>query len=372
MNKTVREITRIAPHLFIEDPLIGICVTEDSQIVFCNARLADILGFSCEELYGLALSSVFQYERRQHGRGLYERRIDIAPHIREIVGSTKDGRTVYTRQSVYEFEHKAKRVAIWQVMDVTEQKAVQASLQESEKRLCFLSEQVLEAQERERRRVAAELHDGIGQSLSSIKFGLENTFKQLYEDLPEQVREKLVGAVSSIRATMEEVRRIAMDLRPAMLDDLGIEPTINWLCREFQLAHPTIRIIKKIRLRQVDVDATLSVVIFRILQETLNNIAKHANATQAHVFLSARRDEITLSVKDNGCGFAVAAAGEARVGFGLYSMKERATLSGGRLRICSTPGVGTRVEAKWPCSRTLGLSDWCPGRLAEETLIAIP
>jgi signal transduction histidine kinase len=157
-----------------------------------------------------------------------------------------------------------------------------------------------------------------------------------------------MGAVAGIQAAVEEVRRISMNLRPLVLDDLGIEAAVTWLCREFRSVHPSIALTHTIDVRRNSIDSTLSVAIFRIMQEALNNIGKHAHATQVHVSLTSGKGGVTLSVKDNGCGFDVDTVGAIPVGFGIHSMKERAKLSGGHLRIYSVPGGGTELDVAWP------------------------
>ncbi len=349
VHKRMRRFTKNGSHVLIDDPLTGICITENGCIVFCDARFLQILGFSGDELLGANISKLF-YRRGQQdiSSTLNDSGAEIVPPVREMVGITKDGSSVYTRQSVYEFEYQGHRLAVWQVVDVTRQTAVYAHLQESERRLRFLSNQVLQSQELERKRVARELHDGIGQILSSIKFGLEAKFRELHESLPKEVLVKLMDAVSGIQAAVEEVRRISMNLRPSVLDDLGIEAAVTWLCREFGSVQPSMELAHAIDVRRNSIDGALSVVIFRIMQEALNNIGKHARATQVHVSLISGKSGITLSVKDNGCGFDVARVGAMPLGFGIHSMKERAKLSGGHLRIFSVPGAGTELNVTWP------------------------
>lgn len=348
MHPKTQEISEVRPYLLVDNPLVGTCVTEFNRIVFCNSRFSEILGFSSKELYGSDISGLFEYvRRRDRQHNLRNESKDVAPSVREVRGFTKGGLAVHTRQSIREFQHGATRSTLWQVTDITEHKAAQVCVRASKERLCLLSGQVLEAQETERKRVAAELHDGIGQSLSSVKLNLENTLRDLCEEIPEEALIKIMSAISSVRETIEEVRRVSMNLRPSMLDDLGIGPSISWLCREWQSAHPLTKVIKKIDLGQSDINSALSVTIFRILQEALNNIAKHAKASQVVVSLKICRNTIILCVRDNGRGFAVASTFEAREGYGLYSMKERAILSGGRMRIHSALGIGTRVKVNW-------------------------
>lgn len=340
--------------LYMENALTGICITRDEKILSCNRRFTEIFGFSREELHGMQVSHLIHSDSQRPTREDSREADGASPPVREVNGLTKDGRIIITRQTVSELQYEDRRLVILHVMDITDQKAIEDTLRDSERERHLLSQQVLETLEIERRRVASELHDGIGQILSSIKFGLENTFREVSDNRSTALT-KLAGTVSSIRAAIEEVRRISMDLRPAMLDDLGIEPTIEWLCREYQVAHPSIRITKRIDLRQVDVGDTLTVSIFRILQEALNNIAKHAHATRVYVSLKAGVGELALSIEDNGRGFIADKAGETGNGFGLYSMKERARLSGGRLRIDSVAGAGTRIAATWPYNRALDL-----------------
>lgn len=336
--------------LYMENALTGVCITQGEKILMCNRRFAEIFGFSRDELSGMELCklSLADLPRQPADDTCASDNGAETPLVQEVVGLTKDGRIICTRQTIDPLRYEAKRLAIRHVVDVTDQKFAEDTLRDSERELRLLSEKVLKAEEVERKRIASELHDGIGQVLSSIKFGLENTFCELGDRLPAEALSKLECTVSSIRGAIDEVRRISMGLRPAMLDDLGIEPTITWLCREFQSTHPSLTIIKTLDLGQTYVGSTLRVVIFRILQEALNNIAKHANATQVHLSLRARENGIELSIKDNGCGFIVDARTEARAGFGLYSMKERAALSGGRLALNSAAGAGTRVAVTWP------------------------
>lgn len=334
---------------YMENALTGVCITQDARILTCNERFIEMFGFSREELSGLKLSELIHADSQPETQD----RLDVAAHaaevrsIQEAAGLTKGGKMIAIQQTVSGLQYDGSLTAVHHVIDVTDQKAIVDALRVSERELRLLSEQVLQTQESERKRVASELHDGIGQVLSSIKIVLENTFCELGDNLPSEALLRLAGTVSKVRAAIEEVRRISMDLRPAMLDDLGIEPTINWFCREFQLSHPSIKIFKKLELLEVDVGGTLGAVIFRILQEALNNIAKHANATRIHVSLKARRGAITLSVKDNGRGFIADVPGVTGGGFGLYSMRERTSLSGGRLSIYSVVGSGTRVSVTW-------------------------
>jgi len=224
-------------------------------------------------------------------------------------------------------------------------------LKKSEDELRILSSQLLKAQENERARIARELHDGIGQSLSAIKFRIEDALGQLGKDVAESSVNSLNSLIPVIQSTVEEVRKITMALRPSTLDDLGILATIAWFCREFQETYANVRIQKEIGLGEADIPESLKTVIYRVLQEALNNVAKHSGADSVTIFLTKRNDTIELTIEDNGRGFDLKEALDvdgSKRGFGLGSMKERLELSGGSFSLESVRREGTTIRASWP------------------------
>jgi len=231
--------------------------------------------------------------------------------------------------------------------DITDRKQKEQLLEESENRLHQLSSRLLTLQEDERKRIAREIHDGIGQSLSAIKFRLENALQQNGRDKTTALEE----LVPLLRGCIEEARRMQTDLRPALIDDLGILPTLNWFCREFEKTYGHIRIEKHLSLQEQEVPDLLKIVIFRILQEAMNNIAKHSKATRVDLSLRKMDDSVEMAVQDDGEGFdfhVILSRGSLERGMGLDSMRERAELSGGFFTIDSAQGKGTTVRATWP------------------------
>ena len=222
-------------------------------------------------------------------------------------------------------------------------------------KLRILSSQLLSAEENERKRIANNIHDSIGQALSAIKFGIENSLASFKEnsDLPatSPAIEALNGIIPLTQHTIEEVRRIIMDLRPSTLDDLGLLATISWFCREYESIYTNIRIDKKTHVEEADIDPSLKVVIYRILQEALNNAAKHSHAGIIHLHLFADEEELELMVEDAGVGFEMnkmQSGNNNMNGMGLTTMKERAILSGGTFLLETSPGAGTRIIVSWP------------------------
>jgi len=264
----------------------------------------------------------------------------MAPHEWEWIGP--DGRNYY----VFDFpftDLDGSTLILEMGIDITERKRAEEQLKESEKKLRYLSSELLTAQEGERKRIAGELHDSIAASLTAVKFTIERTLGQMGQGTgtPDLLRR----LISTVQQTIEETRRIMADLRPAVLDDLGIIAVINWFCREFQKTYSHVHVEKQIGLSESDVPDSLKTSIYRISQEAMNNIAKHSQASLVN--LSLRKDEgrIELTIQDNGRGFD---PDHATRGLGFSTMRERTELSGGTYTIESIEGKGTVIRASWP------------------------
>jgi len=235
--------------------------------------------------------------------------------------------------------------------DITKRKLAEIARQETEEELRILSAQLLSAEERERKRIAGDIHDSIGQTLSAIKFSIENSLAAISTESTNSAIEILENLIPLTQQSIEEVRRIIMDLRPSTLDDLGLVATISWFCREFQSVYTNIRIEQETHIEENDISPSLKTVIYRILQEALNNAAKHSRTNIIRLHLMKNKDDLELMVEDTGVGFDLdeeRSKNIARKGIGLGSMRERAQLSGGIFTIRSTPGLGTRIIVAWP------------------------
>ena len=236
--------------------------------------------------------------------------------------------------------------------EVEERKQTENSLKRSKAELRRLSSRLLDAHEEESKRIGQELHDGLAQTLSAIKVWGENALIQSSESSSvDSLDKSLQSVVHLAQGAVEEVRRILRNLRPSMLDDLGILATISWLCQEFETIYSGIGINKEIDIEENEVPDFLKIVIFRIVQEALNNIAKHSKATRARLSLKRAEDNVELSINDEGTGFDVEHAlpgGQPGTGFGLASIRERSELSGGSFTIESRKGAGTTIRVSWP------------------------
>lgn len=225
--------------------------------------------------------------------------------------------------------------------------AQQAQLRE--KILGELLYQVVGAQEAERQRIARELHDATGQSLTAIALGLrglERLTSTGSRVAPQQIRD----LVNFATAALGELRHLIADLRPSQLDDLGLVAALRWYVQEYERRHllPVDFVVEGENIR---LPTDYETVIFRIIQEALTNVAKHAQATQVTLAIAIQQERIRVTVTDNGCGFDLAALPTEqgqRVGWGLLGMRERALLLGGHCEIQSMPRLGTTIQVEIP------------------------
>lgn len=246
-----------------------------------------------------------------------------------------------------------RRVAETRARDISARTSTVPALPIANNELLQRSGQHLTIQENERRRIAADLHDGLGQSLGLVLLSLENIGILLSQGEPEKAAESLQRLNPKVRDTLDELRRIAMNLRPATLDSLGILATLSWHLREIEEACPGIRIERRFSVDETDVPRNLRTPIFRILQEADRNAITHGEADRITVRLSKTCGGLELSIEDNGKGFdpgALSGTQKLNRGLGLQSMRERAELSCGILEIRSAPVTGMQVRVRWPAS----------------------
>ncbi|MBI2940386.1 MAG: HAMP domain-containing protein [Chloroflexi bacterium] len=210
-----------------------------------------------------------------------------------------------------------------------------------------LLDKLILAQEEERKRVARELHDEVGQSLTALIMGLGSTEEALPPEL-RSVRDQLAQIRGLTADTLEEIRRLMVDLRPTLLDDLGLIPAIGWYA-ETHLTRAGIEPVVEVVGPRRRLPSLMETALFRVVQEAITNVIKHSEAHRATVRLEFEEYSISATIADDGRGFSRHELDGER-GFGLLGMEERVTLLGGTLRIDSQPGRGTRLAIRIPLS----------------------
>jgi PAS domain S-box-containing protein len=314
-------------------------------ILYCNGRLAELLLRPSEQVIGSSIYRFIGPTDTVSFESAFQRGKQEGNRV-EISLKREDGQLVPVYLSFNPLMTDEVSAVCMVVMDLTEHKRAEQQLKESEERLRYLSTQLLIAQENERKLIASEIHDSLGSSLGAIKFRMEQVLQKDDSGNPESI-------IPMIQKTIEETRRIQMALRPSSLDDLGILPTLNWFCREFQKTYSSIHIDTQFKIEEKDVLDHLKTVIYRICQEAFNNIAKHSKAKVATLSLR-KTDQIELVIEDDGQGFTLqekmSPENHTR-GLGLTSMRERAELSGGLFAIQSIHGSGTAIRVSWPLEK---------------------
>ena len=233
--------------------------------------------------------------------------------------------------------------------DITLRRRAEEALRESEQRLRFLTSQLLSAQERERKRISMELHDELGQSLAVLKLQIRAIERRLGDDR-QDLKEGCVELLLYLDGVIDDVRRLSRDLSPAILEDLGLQSALKYLINGVSKHYTVSHAFEVEDLDQL-FPAEAQIIIYRIFQECLTNISKHAGATEVSIAVKEKDGLISLMIEDNGAGFDPAQVLARRAtgrGLGLAALAERARMLGGTLEIRSQPGAGTRMTCVIP------------------------
>jgi signal transduction histidine kinase len=231
--------------------------------------------------------------------------------------------------------------------EIIRREQAEVALRASRNELRALSEQLIGAQEVERKRISVELHDSVGQSLSAVKYSLERGVEMLRNPKLGDPATVFELAVQRIQEAAESIRRISTHLRPRILDELGAASAVHWFCRDFAEIYPSLSVVINIKVDDIQVPDRLATVVYRGLQELLNNVAKHAKAREVQIILSREDNVLTLQVSDNGVGLDMATAESRRLGSGLRNLRERAQMTGGQFSVTKATGGGTLAQLLW-------------------------
>ncbi len=316
-------------------------VDSEGHLIDVNEAFCTLTGYGRDELLTMSI----------HDIEAIEKPLETDRHIRQImeIGSDrfesrhnyKDGKIIEVEVSAT-YKEAEKRFYVF-VRDITERKKAEKELKNSREQMRYLASYLQTMREKERTDIAREIHDELGQSLTALKFDLMNLTRDI-DGIEVRECSSILDRMHLISGFIDElsekVHKIAMELRPGILDHLGLSSAIEWQLRDFQkrtgISGEYTSAVK------TAVNGEIATAIFRILQEALTNIIRHANATRVEVRLKEEAGCLILEIEDNGEGFSEDNLHDEH-SLGLLGMKERAYSFGGTLDITSTKGAGTKV-----------------------------
>jgi len=343
----------------ISDAALDAVVMIDSMgcVVHWNPAAERIFGFSREEVQGRAVHELLvppRYRQRaQEGLAEFFRTGSgpVVGKVQELHAMRKDGSELPMEISVSAIRLRDQWWAVAVVRDISERHRAAEQLKREQR----LLREMLDLQERERRLVAFEIHDGLAQVLTGAQFKLQSFQEKLNRrgDLDAKDREAFEQGLSLLGAGLVEARRLISGLRPPILDDSGVVAAINYLATETRdRGGPEVEFVSEVRFQRLA--PPLESALFRIVQETLNNVRRHSRSLKVRVELRESSDHVRLVVQDWGVGFEPGKVDPSR--FGLRGIRERTRLLGGSATIESAPGQGTRICVELPLVEPADLS----------------
>ncbi len=322
-------------------------------VIEMNHEAERSYGWGREDLIGRSIKSLFLPERLQVAWQVRQRCLK-GEEVRNWEGYRVDkyGRVFPTLMTAFPLMDENGNIEFIATItkDISVLKKMELELRDSQQRLKEFSRKSIDALEADRKAVSRELHDSIGGNLAAIKFALESIVKKIAAE-PSAAAQSLDKTISHLAETIKECKRISGNLRPEIIDDRGLLPTIDWHLRQFSQHYGQIKILRRIEVKEREIPEPLKIVIYRVIQEALNNAARHGRADTIHIRLKRSAGYFEAEVEDNGCGFdfkELDASGDHARGFGLKSMRERVEIIGGSFTLNSSAGTGTKVRIALP------------------------
>lgn len=335
-----------------EQAAVGIAhVGPDGHWLRMNQKLCDIVGYTREELLLRTFQDITHPDDLNADLALLNEMLRgaIDTYTMEKRYLRKDGSEVWIELTVALVRDDAGTpdYFISVVADIAERKRAEASLNISREELRRLSAHILHIREEEKARIARELHDDFAQQLTALKMAITRVEQKIPNEPQPSIRRDHAHAASElIDRLIDSVREIAADLRPAMLDDLGLGPAIDWLATEFARRY-RVRVMCHLDLQSIAFSRSSRIEVFRIVQEALSNVARHSGATEVVLDIARHESNCVVRIADNGRG-AERGAHPGRQSFGLLGMRERAALLGGDMQIQTSPGAGFALTVTLP------------------------
>jgi PAS domain S-box-containing protein len=350
LEKTQRNELRFWVN-FLEDTIPVVLLDAEGRIVSGNTAFRKMFGYSIDEMVNLRLKNIICPDHFPETERLFSHLFGEknTQYQAETLCVRKNGSRLYARQTAIGLLNPERSASAFALVALEDVASAEGPGKENElDMLKGVFSRLFDTHESERKLIAQELHDGLGAFLAAIKYSLEKNLDQLQKKRGK-AEVSLGEVIPLVQGAIEETRRISKSLWPSVLDDLGVVACITSFCSEFQKAYSSISLEEKLTVSEAEIPPSLKMVIYRILQEALNNVAKHSRANHVTLSLDSKEDVIELRIGDNGQGFDYDKASQAAVaGMGISSMKNRAELSGGSFSLHTRSGEGTEVLVVWP------------------------
>jgi len=327
----------------VENSLSAIFIHQGGLFQFVNQRFAEMLGYnSPKEIIRMPFWEIVHPEDRTmvKERGLMREKSEILPTRYIFRTVKKDGITVWVDMRATHATYMGKSAVVGNLIDITQSK-------KAEEEIYNLSRRLIEVSEEEKKRLAADLHDEFGQALTSLHFNLEVMQGSIPVELMEP-KKQCDGLIQIVERLADSVRKTTSYLRPDLLDHLGLVPTLEWYIHEFTDRWPEIQVEFQVLGLKKRLNPEMELVLYRIFQECLTNIYKHAKAKRIEIILTYSHPRVIFIIRDDGIGYEQTRKGKSSRGIGIPSMKERVASLGGSVDISSTPGRGTTIRADLP------------------------
>ncbi len=341
--------------LILNSALDAIVIVDSiSKITFWNPQAEKIFGWAADEVIGKTLMETIipaEYEKA-HRQGmqhyLQAGEGPILNRLIEVSACNKAGLMFPIELSILPVEQETGRSFCAFIRNITERKQAESSLKESSEQLRELSRHLQKVREEERTKIAREIHDELGQQLTGLKMDIAWLMKKSGMDNPD-IKNKFADTLSLVDKTVRSIRRIATELRPSIIDDLGLNASLEWQVAEFGKRMDS-EIKYKNSFDDTNINPDISIGLFRILQESLTNIAKHSAAKKIKINIGQINDAVQLTVEDDGVGFDTTAKKD-QLTFGLMGIKERTSMLHGECTVFSKPATGTKIEVIIPLKK---------------------
>lgn len=328
---------------------------EGGRLSYVNLRLIKMLGYeNSDSIIGKSFWDFVHPDDRNlvRERGLAREQSEISPRHYPFRILNKEGSTIWVDMRASRVTYMGRPAVVGNFINITKIKQAEAQIRN-------LSRKLIDVIEEERKSLAADLHDEFGQTLTSLKFDMERLQKKYIDGIGEEadICNRVIEKISNLA---ENIRTTTSKLRPDLLDHLGLVPTLEWFIEDFKKQRSKIKIHFQAIGFKRRLNPNIEIVLYRIFQESINNILKHSGANKIDIKLTCSHPKVIFSCKDNGKGFDVTDNGFPRddiMGIGLLSMKERAETLNGKFKLKSVEGKGTLVRVELPMLESNELED---------------